>query len=81
VTPDRSLSAALVFIANDLDGRQYPYAGAVRRAARQLALLEAQAGGNLPTCPSCGAEVLRAARGRPRIYCSARCRHRARSSA
>jgi hypothetical protein len=81
VTPERSLSSALVFISDDLERRGYAFSGAVRRAARALVEFEAKSKDSDKPCPQCGAEVRRAARGRPAIYCSARCRHRARYSA
>ncbi len=76
---ERSLSAALSYVAADLDNRGYPFAGTVRRGARVVAELESQAADtDVPRCPSCGGEVQRVPRGRPATYCSRRCRNRAR---
>jgi hypothetical protein len=78
VTPERSLSSALLFVAQDLDDRSYAFAGVIRRAARALAELEAR--DDVPDvgeCPQCGGPVERSPRGRTKVYCSARCRRRA----
>ena len=75
VTPERrSLSALLSFIAEDRDTRLYPYAPVLRVAARELVAIEARAP---ESCPMCGGEVQQSERGRPRVYCSSRCRKRA----
>jgi hypothetical protein len=70
------LVSALLFVAEDLESRLYPYSGdAVRRGAVRIAELEAAA----PTpggCSRCGAPLDQKPRGRPRRYCSERCRRR-----
>jgi hypothetical protein len=71
------LVSALLFVAEDLDRRAYPFAGAVRQGARRLAELEAWGNRGAPgACPGCGVGVTQPARGRRRIYCSERCRRR-----
>jgi hypothetical protein len=76
---EHSLSAALVFVAEDLEQRLYPFAGVIRRAARELAELEGRS--TSPTaCPVCGEDVEQPAKGRARVYCSAKCRGRARNA-
>jgi hypothetical protein len=77
VTPERSLSSALLFVAQDLDNRAYAFAGVIRRAARALAELESRDVPDVGECPQCGGPVERAERGRSKVYCSARCRRRA----
>lgn len=69
------LARLLGVIADDLERRQYPAAGAVRRGARWIA----QHPDDPPpsACPTCGAEVTQPGRGRPRVYCSQLCRNRA----
>jgi uncharacterized protein with PIN domain len=80
VTPERSLSLALLIVAQDLDRRLYPFAAVIRRAARELAELEAHSTDTDDSrCPSCGGEVIQPPTGRPRRYCSRQCRNRARN--
>lgn len=73
---DSTLSAALLFVAADLEHRGYPFAGPVRRAAQAVKELEGRerAASN---CPQCGRPVIRGERGRPKTFCSGRCRTRA----
>lgn len=75
---ERPLSRALTFVAADLDRKGYPFAGAVRQAARRMAEVEKGDRSDNP-CPQCGGEVERSSRGRPKVYCTDRCRDRARS--
>jgi hypothetical protein len=59
----------LFFVARDLDERRYPYAGAVRQAARRLAELE-QKPQKGDACASCGGLLhRRLGAGRPPKYC------------
>jgi ribosomal protein L37AE/L43A len=82
MAPDRpDLAATLAFAASELEDRGYPYAGVVRQAVRRLRDLEAQVPKRDSTCPRCGREVLQPGRGRPRIYCSRRCRDSLRRNA
>jgi hypothetical protein len=67
------LVSALLFVAEDLDGRMYPFAGAVRAGARRIAELEATAP-KPDTCERCGGPIDRKPRGRRRRFCSERCR-------
>lgn len=66
------VSRRLLAIAADLDARLYPYTGPLRRAARLLATAprRPEPGG----CRACGGPVVTSVRGRPRIYCSDRCK-------
>ena len=76
MSPEQSgLVKALLFVAQDLDNRAYPYSGTLRRAAQIIASLEARAP---EACPQCGETVEQPGRGRPRVYCSRKCRNRAR---
>lgn len=70
------LPRQLAYIAGDLDRRGYPYAGAVRRAAR--ALLEVP-DRDPAGCRGCGTPLEQPATGRPRVWCSERCRRRKRA--
>jgi hypothetical protein len=72
------LVSALLFIASDLEEkRAYPYSGAIRRAAARLQELEAVAPAGAPdTCARCGKPLKQRSTGRPRKWCSERCRRR-----
>lgn len=62
----------LLAIASDLEQRLYPFAGAVRHAA---GLLKAAPPPPAPgVCQGCANPVATSARGRPRKWCSDRCR-------
>jgi hypothetical protein len=67
------LARTLGYVAADLDARGYHAAGAVRRAARALLEVDPATDGG---CPGCGVEVPYQGRGRPRRWCSERCRRR-----
>jgi hypothetical protein len=71
------LAGILLWVAQDLEERHaYQYAGAVRQAARRIAELEAtEPGPNV--CERCGARLDQKPLGRPRKFCSERCRKRA----
>lgn len=72
-----TLAEVLLWVAQDLEERHaYQYAGAIRVAARQLTELEkcAPARG---ACEQCGARLDQKPLGRPRRFCSDRCRKRA----
>lgn len=76
----QALSQSGAKIAAALDDLRLPFAGTVRRMAQALALL---AGGEPiaepgPTCAGCGVPVDQPATGRPRRWCSERCRDRSR---
>jgi hypothetical protein len=68
--------SVLLFVAQDLEERHaYQYAGAIRVAARRISELEATA--TLPdACERCGARLDQKPRGRPRRFCSERCRRK-----
>jgi hypothetical protein len=69
----------LLWVAGDLERRQYPYAPVVRAAARLLA--EVDDGGEVDRrCDECGGELPVRATGRPAVYCGGRCRKRAHRS-
>jgi hypothetical protein len=77
------LARQLAYVAQDLDARQYPYAGVIRQAARRLLALadeEEVAGRNQHTeavCAGCGEPITQKATGRPRKWCGrGRCRKR-----
>lgn len=75
----RRLARHLLVIADDLDERGYRLTGTNRQAARvllELAELVPDAG----ACPVCGAPVLQPSTGRRRVYCSDRCKRRARNA-
>lgn len=59
MTPERSLSSALLFVADDLERRGYMFSGVIQRAARAVVELErqSQGPGAARTCPQCGEEV------------------------
>jgi hypothetical protein len=70
------LVAALLFVADDLDRCAYPFAGTVRQGARRIAEIEGTAPGP-NACERCGGPIDQKPLGRPRRYCSERCRKRA----
>jgi hypothetical protein len=81
------LVAALLFVAEDLDARHYPFAGAVRQGARRITELEAIGSAVGPVkfsapgpnaCERCGAPLEQRSTGRPRKWCSESCRDLAR---
>jgi hypothetical protein len=72
-----ALAQLLCRIAEDLDGKGYPYAACVRAGA--VALLEAPAEPGARCCRVCGGPLTQAPRGRPRIFCSDTCRSRNRT--
>ena len=77
MTGDRiAVSRLLVQAAADLDRRGLYHAGIMRQAARLLLEVPEQSAGS---CAGCGAPVTQAATGRPRKWCSERCRDAARS--
>lgn len=76
-----------MIVAEDLEHRGYKAAGVVRQLAREaVALRQALADRDAAlgrrwadaadgiSCPACGAEVPKNSTGRPRRYCSDRCR-------
>ena len=69
----RSLSRLLAWIAHDLDGRHYPYAGPLREAARTLATLPDL---DPDGCRGCGQPLTQPATGRRREWCDEACRKR-----
>jgi hypothetical protein len=69
------LVAALLFVAEDLDRRGYALAGAVRQGARRVAELEALTPGP-DGCKRCGKPLDQKPTGRPRQWCSERCRRK-----
>jgi hypothetical protein len=70
------LPQLLAFVAADLDERFYPYAGAVRMAARELRELRRRVesvGWSDAGCEFCGGELIQpAGAGRRRRFCSDR---------
>jgi hypothetical protein len=68
------LATAILFVADDLERRGYPFAGAVRQAARRLTELEPLHATN--GCELCGRPLDQKRFGRPRRWCSERCRKR-----
>jgi len=75
-----SLAEILAWVAQDLEERHaYQYAGAIRVAARRLIELEKVAP-TPNTCEQCGARFDQKSLGRPRRFCSERCRKRAGNS-
>jgi hypothetical protein len=70
-----SLAEALLWVASDLDRRSYPFAGAIRQGARRISELEARAPAN-DGCKRCGKPLDQKPTGRPRQWCSERCRRK-----
>ena len=65
---DRTLGHVLSVIAHDLEQRGFPHSGPLRQAARRLFELETDG------CAICGDHLDQPPTGRPRKYCSKRCR-------
>ena len=65
---DLTLARVLGVLASDLEARGFPYSGPLRIAARRLFDLETD------RCNICAGPIEQAATGRPRKYCSKRCR-------
>ena len=78
-----SLISAVGYVVRHLESAEYRYVGVLRRVLRELVDVEptVEPGAVKDACPQCGRPVKRATRGRPRVYCSDSCRHRARYSA
>ena len=70
------MARALTWIAADLEDRHYLGVGIIRQAAGVLATLEAPAE---HACPICHGPIDQPATGRPRRYCSTRCKRTARN--
>jgi hypothetical protein len=71
------LVQVLLFIADDLEERGYAFSGAVRQGARRVAELEATMSVDAPnTSERCGKPLERRPTGRPRKWCSERCRRK-----
>jgi ribosomal protein L37AE/L43A len=69
------LVVTLLWLAEDLEKKHYPFSGAIRQGARRIAELEAIA----PSphgCRRCGKPLVQRSTGRPRVWCSERCRRR-----
>ncbi len=71
MTDTEKLARDLAFVAGDLDQRGYPFAGTIRQAARALLDVPEPAGQG---CKACGADLPAGRTGRPRIWCSDKCR-------
>jgi hypothetical protein len=76
-TATTDLAGVLLYIANDLEARLYPYSGAIRRGAARIKELEATAP-TVDTCSRCGKPIDQKPLGRPRRFCSESCRRRKR---
>lgn len=77
MTPDLDLARLArlgALVAGDLERRGYPMAGIVRQIARALVTVSPARDTG---CRGCGAP-LTTGRGRPRIWCSERCRRQQR---
>lgn len=69
-------------VADILDDRGNPGASGVIRQLAALVITQATEldllrPSDAPCCPQCAAPVIQATTGRPRVYCSAKCRRRA----
>lgn len=72
-TDDLDLVRAVMFVADDLEDRGYPFVGVIRRAARELAELRRQLQAQeqpSERCEWCGAKLVQPERGRRRRFCS-----------
>lgn len=70
-------------VADALDPRMVASVGAIRYGARLLAevsLVAPSPSDQIPRCPTCGAAIETSRRGRPKTYCSTRCKDAARYS-
>jgi len=77
VTPPSDVARDLLLLAEVLDQRGSLMAGVCRRGARLIVELATKVGDvDERACPTCGGAVTRVPRGRPRVYCSDRCRRR-----
>jgi len=66
------LARLLVVFADSIEASGTRSVGFLREAARRIATGEAQGGG----CERCGAPIEQKPTGRPRRFCSERCRRR-----
>ena len=69
---DRDLARLLVVFADSIEASGTRSVGFLREAARRIATGEAQDGG----CERCGEPLEQKSTGRPRRFCSERCRRR-----
>jgi predicted metalloprotease len=70
---DADLAALVLVIADSIERQdQAESAGVLRQAARRIVTGEGSAEG----CERCGSPIERKATGRPRRYCSERCRRK-----
>ena len=77
MTSARDVAHDLLVLAEVLDRRGVLMAGVCRRGARALVEMSAMVGDvDERACPACGGEVTQLPRGRPKIFCSDRCRRR-----
>ncbi len=72
-----SLVSALGYVITHLDATGYRYTGILPRVLRELVDLK-PAVVSEESCPQYGGPVRRVGRGRPKIYCSRKCRNRER---
>ena len=73
IEADRQLVRDLLEVADTLERRAFLGVGLLRRAARRLTELAAGAPGEAD-CPRCGGPIVQRRLGRPRRFCSDRCR-------
>jgi hypothetical protein len=75
----------LLRVAADADRTGFPFGGVIRRGAALLLEVPDERPGDspgsgaksfAPACQGCGVELARAAKGRPRRWCSETCRRR-----
>ena len=77
MTSARDVAHDLLVLAEILDQRGVLMSGVCRRGARALIEMSTKVGDvDERDCPTCGAEITRLPRGRPKIFCSDRCRRR-----
>lgn len=71
---DEDLPSLLTWVAEECDGPAFPYAGVLRRAAREIVELRRQLAVNERSTPGgcrwCGRSLEQSNTGRPREFCS-----------
>lgn len=77
LSPHSDLIRAVNLVCDDLDARLYPAVGVIRQLVRVAATLPAPPAQDVCPAPGCSTRITQPGRGRPRLYCSTRCKSRA----